>query len=145
MEHFEKASVRGGLLDGMANVIVKKMNAGAPGLQANFEAARAKKRAQDKAEADEIDHQKPDSAFKGDMQKISPKAFGTPGDSLVKIGNFLGGSQTALTRMAEQRTNYLRVIAAAVTRSGPVAGQGQQSRMIQAGHMAAFGMFIPHF
>jgi hypothetical protein len=96
-------------------------------------------------EAYDLEHQKPDGAFKGDLAKYSPKAFETPGDSLVKIGNFLGGSQTALTRMAEQRTNYLRVIAAAVTRSGPVAGQGQQSRMIQTAHMAAFGMFIPHF
>jgi hypothetical protein len=95
----------------------------------------------------ELDHPKPPEGggFKGDLPKYSPKAFETPGDSLVKIGNFLGGSQTVLTRMAEQRTNYLRVIAAAVTRSGPAAGQGQQSRMIQAGQMAAFGVFVPHF
>ena len=58
----------------------------------------------------------PEGGYQGVPSNRSPKL---PEDNLTRIGNFLGGSNSAIMRLAEQRTGYLRQIAANTSHSRP--------------------------
>jgi hypothetical protein len=74
-------------------------------------------------EAKALDNQKPpEEGFTGTVQKRSVKSLEVPADSLTRVGNFLGGSQNAIMRLAEQRTQFLRQIAANTAPRGRTGG-----------------------
>ena len=82
------------------------------------------------------------------MPKYSPKAFETPGDGLVKIGNFLGGSQNAMMRLAERRTSLLARIERNTANYGLPGAHSVGDRLAGASSfrgLGAFGVFVPHF
>jgi hypothetical protein len=60
--------------------------------------------------AAQVDNPKPPE-FHGNPLQIAKKALEVPSDSLTRVGNFLGGSQNALQRLAQRRTDLLQQIA----------------------------------
>jgi hypothetical protein len=81
--------------------------------------------------------------FAGAPSKLTRKALEVPGDSLTRVGNFLGGSQSAIQRMAAQRTEYLRQIA---LNTGGRKHGGGPAPTVAAGILAnASTTIIPHY
>jgi hypothetical protein len=117
-------------------------NAAAKGAEADMKAIRdsiAEFTARMKAEAERLKNgpPPPSGGFPGDPGHRTLKSLEVPSDSLTKVGNFLGGSQGAIMRLAEQRTQYLRRIAMGIDR---LSG-GQRPRGSSLGNPNA--VFIP--
>jgi hypothetical protein len=79
----------------------------------------------------------PGVEYTGAPMHRTAKSLEVPSDSLTRVGNFLGGSQEAITRLAEQRTQYLRRIAAGMDR----LTSGRAGSSTSLAHMNA--VFIP--
>jgi hypothetical protein len=80
--------------------------------------------------------------YSGDSMKRSVKSLEVPSDSLTRVGNFLGGSQTAIMRLAQQRTQYLRQIAQNTAHLAPGRGAGH---VLGASMGGMNTVFVPTF
>ena len=107
---------------------------------AQFRQSVADFQARMKAEAHALDNPTP-PVFTGEPAKLSRKALEVPGDSLTRVGNFLGGSGNAIQRMAAQRTEFLRQIAQNTRHHGGAAG-GSKPTTIAAGILCGSGTTI---
>jgi hypothetical protein len=102
----------------------------AKGAEADMQAIRdsiAENAAKMKAEAERLKNGTlpPPGGFTGDTMHRTAKSLEVPSDSLTRVGNFLGGSQNAIMRLAQQRTQYLQRIAQGMDRlsgRGPARG-----------------------
>jgi hypothetical protein len=145
MGWFQSAGLPEGWVGEAADEMVRKMNKGAPGFKSTFDDARAQWEKQMKALAAMLENpEPPEGSFPGGAQKPSVKALEIPSDSLTRVGNFLGGSQNAIMRLAEQRTQYLRQIAQNTAHYAMRGGPTSSRLGMAAGMMTdPYAVFVP--
>ena len=113
----------------------------AKGAEGDMQAIRdsiAENAAKMKAEAERLKNGTlpPAGGFTGDTMHRTAKSLEVPSDSLTRVGNFLGGSQNAIMRLAQQRTAYLQRIATGIDR---LSGKG----VVHGGMANPNAVFVP--
>ena len=99
-------------LTGLITPVQDVRTAAAKGAEGDMQGVRdsiAEWQARMKAEAERLNKPTPPDKFEPPPPSNLHAPPKLPEDSLVRIGNFLGGSQGAMMRLAEQRTAYLRI------------------------------------
>jgi hypothetical protein len=95
-------------------------------------------------EADKLKNPKPaDFTNPTIHEKMARKSLIEPSDSLVRIGNFLGGNDRVINRLAEQQVFWLEKIHAAIKGEG-AGGKGHDTFRLNSGYPSMMGPHFPH-